>query len=240
MTQSSWPFANQDTSETQYSYLMSKFHEHGVFAVEDASSDCKVFGDSSGMQVKVPIGFAMIRGFMYWNDAQATVAIGAASASPRKDLVVLRLDPSVDSIVLAVKAGTPAGSPVDPSLTQTDTGIYEIPLARVNVATSTTTISAGIVDDLRPFLSRPFGRWTTNKRPSSPYKGQIGLNLTLMKPEFYDGSTWKIVGYDAADLTGTFAGTTSGDHTGLVKGKGFSIQQATPTPVGVGHVWISW
>lgn len=151
MAQSAWPFENIDTSESQFSQWARNIGE-GVKG-SSGGTELKVYGDSSGMQVKVPAGFAMVRGHYYSNTAIETVAIAAAHATlARIDSVVLELDPSANTILLTVLTGTAASTPAAPSLVQTDTGIYQIRLANVAVAAAATTISAGNVTDTRTFL----------------------------------------------------------------------------------------
>lgn len=69
-----------------------------------------------------------------------SIAISAAHASnDRKDIVVLKPDGTY-----AVRVGTPAGSPTDPTLTAGD-----VPLARVTVTANATTITTSDITDLR-------------------------------------------------------------------------------------------
>ena len=189
MTQSSWPFENADTTETQYSYLFDRLKSSGV-AGFPTDTALQVTGDSSGMNVKVAVGFAIVRGFMYQSDAIVTNTITASSSNPRIDLVVLRLDPSANSIVQAVVAGTPAATPSAPALTQTTTGIYELEIGRVTVPALASVISAGNVSDTRPCLSHGVGIWTTTQRPASPSVGRLGWSTTNNVLEVYNGSAW--------------------------------------------------
>lgn len=155
MAQTSWPFENIDTSETQFSQWARNIGE-GVKT--GALNELEVYADSSGMQVKVKSGQAMIRGHYYNNSAVVSLAITASDATnSRIDNVVLELDPSANSIVLKMVDGTPAGSPTAPSLTQTDAGIYQIKLAEVLVAATVTTINAGDVTDSRSFMATTTG-----------------------------------------------------------------------------------
>jgi hypothetical protein len=150
----------------------------------------KVFADATGMQVKAPAGFAIVRGHFYENTDEVLLELSPSGNNPRRDLVVLRLDASVDSVVLAVVEGTPAVSPSDPSLVQVPGGIWEEPLARVVVSASASTIGPNDVQDLRRFLGTQFGRWRTATRPSAPIPGTAGFNTTTGIPEFWNGSTW--------------------------------------------------
>ena len=150
MAQTSWPFENVDTSETQFSQWARNIGE-GV--KRNTLNELEVYGDSSGMVVKAESGQAMVRGHYYNNSAEETLVITAADPSnDRIDNVVIELDPSANTIVLKVVAGTPAGSPTAPTLTQTDAGIYQIKLAEVFVEAASTTVDAGDVTDSRSYL----------------------------------------------------------------------------------------
>ena len=150
MAQTSWPFENIDTTETQFSQWARNIGE-GV--KRNTLNELEVYGDSSGMVVKAESGQAMVRGHYYNNSAEETLIITAADPSnDRIDNVVIELDPSANTIVLKVVAGTPAGSPTAPTLTQTDAGIYQIKLAEVFVEAASTTVDAGDVTDFRSYL----------------------------------------------------------------------------------------
>jgi hypothetical protein len=151
MAQTSWPFENIDTSETQFSQWARNIGE----GVKVGSGDeLEPYGDGSGMNVKVDSGQALIRGHYYSNSATVTLTVTAADpTNPRIDLVVLELDPSANAIVLKVIAGTPAGSPVAPALVQTDAGVYQLKIAEVQVDAGETAIGALDVTDTRPFLA---------------------------------------------------------------------------------------
>ena len=150
MAQSSWPFENIDTSETQFSQWARNIGE-GVKT--GALNELEVFADSTGMQVKAKSGQALVRGHYYQNTAQETLTVTAADlTNPRIDIVVLELDPSANSIVLRVIAGSPAVTPAPQPLVQTDAGIYQIKLAEVLIDAAATTIAAGKVTDSRTYL----------------------------------------------------------------------------------------
>ena len=150
MAQSSWPFENIDTSETQFSQWARNIGE----GVKTGSlNELEVFADSTGMQVKVRSGQAMVRGHYYQNTAEVILTVTAADLSnPRIDTVLIELDPSANTIVLKVVAGTPATSPTPTALVQSDSGVYQFKLAEVLVATGAITIIAGAVTDGRTYL----------------------------------------------------------------------------------------
>ena len=166
MAQSSWPFENIDTSETQFSQWARNIGE----GVKTGSlNELEVFADSTGMQVKVKSGQAMIRGHYYQNTAEVTLTVTAADLSnPRIDTVLIELDPSANTVVLRVVAGTPAASPTPTALVQTDSGVYQFKLAEVLVATGAITIIAGAVTDGRTYLGA-----FTGTVPGSAITGEI-------------------------------------------------------------------
>ena len=150
MAQSSWPFENIDTSETQFSQWARNIGE-GIKT--GALNELEVFADFTGMQVKVRSGQALVRGHYYQNTAEVALSLEAADLSnPRVDTVVVELDPSANSIVLEVVTGTPGASPTPEPVVQTDAGIYQIKLAEIAVATGATTIAAGNVTDTRFYI----------------------------------------------------------------------------------------
>lgn len=150
MAQSSWPFENIDTNETQFSQWARNIGE-GVKT--GALNELEVFADSTGMQVKARSGQALVRGHYYQNTAEVALSLEAADlTNPRIDTVVLELDPSANTIVLKVITGTPAASPSAEPVVQTDAGIYQIKLADIAVGTGVTTINAGNVTDNRFYI----------------------------------------------------------------------------------------
>jgi len=190
MTQTSWPFENADTTETQYSYLFDRLKTSGVAGFPNDTA-LQVTAPGGTMTVTTAAGFAIVRGFMYYSDAVVTNTISASSSNPRIDLVILRLDPSANTIVQAVLTGTPAASPSAPALTQTTTGIYEIEIGRVTVPALATSIASGNVKDTRNCLSHGVGIWTTDQRPTSPTLGRLGWSTTNQVLEVWNGSAWK-------------------------------------------------
>lgn len=152
MAQSSWPFENIDTTETQFSLWARNIGE-GV--IKDAGEELEPFADGTGLVVKVKPGQALVRGHFYLSTAQTNVTIPAADlTNPRIDSVVLRLDPVANNILLAVAQGTAAAEPVAPTLTKTTAGIYELLIANVEVSPASAVIDAGDVSDERFIFER--------------------------------------------------------------------------------------
>jgi hypothetical protein len=150
MAQLSWPFESIDTSETQFSLWARNLGE-GV--IDGKGFELEPFADSTGMNIKVKTGQSLVRGHFYDNTAQETLTIANADlTNPRIDLVVLKLDPTANSILLTVLPGTPNVSPSAPTPTQTDGGVYEQVIAEVYVAAAAATIAPADVTDLRTIL----------------------------------------------------------------------------------------
>lgn len=114
-------------------------------------------GDS--MAVVVRPGACIIDGYLFVltddGGAAKRLSLAVSGTSPRIDLVVARLDlttaASGRKISLEVKQGTPGASPEPPELTSTAT-MKEIPLARVTISASATTIAADNIEDARVSL----------------------------------------------------------------------------------------
>jgi hypothetical protein len=169
MAQTSWPFENIDTSETQYSQL---FRNLGEGPIDGKGFELEPYADSTGMNVKVKSGQALVRGHYYDSTGTETILIPAADATnPRIDRVVLRLNPTTNAILLTLIQGTPAASPSAPALTQTDGAIYDLPLAQVYVAANETIIEPADVTDQRTI----FAPWTG----SVAISGVTGLTSAL-------------------------------------------------------------
>jgi hypothetical protein len=150
MAQSSWPFENIDTTETQFSQWARNIGEGVRVGTAD---ELEPFADNSGLNVKVRAGESLVRGHYYKSTAVETLTIAASDlTNPRIDSVVLELDPVANTILLKVLTGTPASSPVAPTLTQTDGAVWQQLIANVNVAANVFSIEAGDVSDERTFL----------------------------------------------------------------------------------------
>lgn len=114
-----------------------------------------------GMQVGVSSGFCVVPATAVSNGAyltglltNGTLTVATADpTNPRIDLVcvtVSDLGNSSSAAVVQIITGTPAASPVVPSLPS-----YSIPLAQVAVAAAATTISTGNITDERTWTAAP-------------------------------------------------------------------------------------
>lgn len=140
-------------------------------------------GAGANMSVDVAIGDAVIPrsdgtyGHPAWADAIYNVAITTADVSnPRRDIVVMYIDygnavstavsNNTNGVVkIIVVAGTPAGSPTDPSNATIQAAVGSgnpyIKLGRVRVGAGVTTIGNSVIDDLRVMATGlANGGWT--------------------------------------------------------------------------------
>lgn len=229
MTMTSWPYVAQDTTDIEYGRLFREMAASDGMAGSFGDTTLRVTGDSSGRQVKMAAGAAVLRGYMFYSTAVETIAIAANAGAARVDLVVLELNLSAplvaNRILPKVLQGT-SGSSTPPSLTQTDTGIYQIPLATVAVGNGVAVINAGDVIDVRDWMDQKYGAWTTARRPVSPRKYHLGFNETLGVWEYHNGTTWVAIGtvvLTSSAVTGilpvakggTGASTVAAARTGL-------------------------
>jgi len=108
--------------------------------------------DTPGRNAVIADGVAVIKGMVWRCDAPVNTPIPAASAQNRIDRLVLRLtrgattSPTV--IQPVVITGTPSGSPVEPPIVQTPTGIWDIPVSSW-LSTSAGAITT-LVDERAP------------------------------------------------------------------------------------------
>lgn len=146
----------------------------------------------TGLAVNVAAGRAIIQNRWIQNSAAMSLTIAAASETyARKDAVVIRLNWSSRAISIAVKTGTPAASPVAPSMTRNST-TYEMALAYVNVAANATSVT---VTDKRS--DSTVCGWVSVAQSTS---GEVDAQLNAMKTGFdgvvYDSPVEMVQGCD--------------------------------------------
>jgi hypothetical protein len=135
MAQTSYPFENVDTTENQFSQWADALALGS--GVVNTGNKLEVTPLALNAGVQVASGKAVVRGHFYQSTDVESFNIPAAPATQwRKDFIVLELDPAANSIVLARVQGTPAATlegAALPTLTQSETGVYQMPIAQVNV-----------------------------------------------------------------------------------------------------------
>ena len=166
MASSSWPSPDttREITDQQYEQLAGVGFPCGVAANMGGTS--VVYADNSARKVIIRAGkYATVRGHVWYSGTSTTDKMVAANSSgnPRIDLVVLRLTRATWNVTEEIVQGTPGATPVPPALTQDagTTGVWEEPLATVNVANGAATIAAADVTDVSSALSG--GRYLANQ-----------------------------------------------------------------------------
>jgi hypothetical protein len=142
-----------------HSDLMRAFSVMNNGVVGDYDNELAATGDGLVREVAIDSGLFFIQGHPLFFAEPTDVTITAnASGNPRIDLVVVSFtmpgeDEEGKAEIIAI-AGTPAGSPVAPSLTQT-TALWQESLAQVAVANGASAISQGNITDTRTFSTGP-------------------------------------------------------------------------------------
>lgn len=248
MAMSSWPYVAQDTTDVEYGRLYRETAGSDGMAGSYGDGTLAITGDSSGMQVKMAAGSALLRGYMFYNSAGGVVVpIEAPSLANRVDTVCLELNLSAptipERILPKVLKGT-SGSSTPPGVTQTETGIYQIPLATVAVDAGVAVIAAAKVSSVRTWMDQRYGAWTTNTRPASPRKYKLGFNETTGEWEYYTGAAW--VNLRAVDLTSSVVTGTlpiskggTGQTTAMAALNALGIYpQATAPAYAANRIWL--
>ncbi len=108
---------------------------------------------TSGLGTSVNTGDGLVQGFGFWSDAAVTLTCAAADpTNPRIDRAVLHADLSAHTGTIILLTGTPAPSPVPPTLTQTAT-VWEVSLYQVRVNAGQTTLTGGSLTDERTYAT---------------------------------------------------------------------------------------
>lgn len=107
--------------------------------------------------VLVSSGAANVNGTIYTNDANVSLSVDPnASGLTRIDTIILRKDVTAQTVRLVVLQGTPAASPVPPTLTQS-ASIWEIPLADLTLANGYATVLDSVIVRRHQFANAPEG-----------------------------------------------------------------------------------
>ena len=106
---------------------------------------------SPNMSVYAGIGGCFIDGYWMYNNAALNLGIAAnTSGNPRIDRIIVSID-EVNARVVSIQVlqGSPAASPIPPSLTQNSGSTYQLSLAQVYVANGVNQILPGNITDER-------------------------------------------------------------------------------------------
>lgn len=167
MASSSVPAPNVDpdldhvVDDVDYEKMVGAYSNSGLLGLPSDTSH--VYADGTALAVKYRAHKrALVLGKQWKSGAtefSSPTLTSNTSGNPRWDLVVLQLDRATWLVTEVVKTGTPAASPVlpslqrDPDVNGDGTGKWEIPLAKVVVRSGATSIAAADVTPFRAYLA---------------------------------------------------------------------------------------
>jgi len=234
MAEQSFPFENIDTTESQFSEWATNFQETGVQG-SPTGTELGITVTGSDLNLTIAAGQAFIRGHYYINTSDLVLAVTSAGVNTRIDIVVVELDPEANTIVTKIVSGEAVSAdPVAPTLTQSATGIYQLPISTLTLPASTVAITAGMLVDTRTFMGNRIGIWTTATRPANPTAYQtLGYNTTIESHESWNGTAW--VGFfDPITAEGDLV---VGDDTGQASRLGVGANDQVLTVVSGSPEW---
>jgi len=234
MAEQSFPFENIDTTESQFSEWATNFQETGVQG-SPTGTELGITVTGSDLNLTVASGQAFIRGHYYINTSDLVVAVPTAGVNTRIDILVVELNPTTNTIVTKLVQGEAVSAdPVAPTLTQSATGIYQLPISTLTIPNSTVVITAGMLTDTRTFMGNRVGIWTTATRPANPTAYQtLGYNTTIGSHESWNGTSW--VGF--FDPITTAGDLVVGDGTGQASRLGIGTDDQVLTVVSGVPAW---
>ncbi len=241
MDLTTFPTNRADASEANYAKIMITKFRDGVY--RDYLQSFEVYADSTGVQVKVKPGAALLGGFEAELASQTVLALDSADSSyPRIDRVILQLDRTDPSTIsLEVLTGNPASSPAAPSLTNNST-ISQLSLAQVRVDATVGTIVASRVSDERTYQavrgtgtvlpSRIYS--TTGKAGTSGWPADAGhehpIDVAALRNELFPAGT--VIAY--ASGASVPDGWLVGDGRAVSRSTYIRLWQAIGTTYGSG------
>ncbi|MFJ9037999.1 hypothetical protein ACIRF8_15570 [Streptomyces sp. NPDC102406] len=185
MAEFSAPFDGSPIStELQWSRQARRWGLDGVHALDPAATTLKVTASGSNT-VLISVGGAFVNGFYYYSDTSKPLTVPAnPGGGARVDLVVLRADVAANKVSAEYKTGGTSA----PTLTQDESGVWEIPLAQCTVAAGASVVTAANTVDRRYMTSR-------GVLPSIPGARPPALKNQLMvengKLYLGDGAAWR-------------------------------------------------
>lgn len=144
------------TTELEWRKMMRWLMEPGV--IDGQLNEMAVSQRAAGanMSVDVATGHAFLVGHMVISEAIESVPITSnGTGNPRIDTVVVGFDFAANTADIYALAGTPAGSPVAPTLTTDLATLWEIALANIAVAAGAVSIVTANITDQRNIVD-PF------------------------------------------------------------------------------------
>ncbi|NPU89975.1 MAG: hypothetical protein HPY87_08885 [Fervidobacterium sp.] len=124
------PYTAEHWSDTWRKLFTRDRTKQGVIQYYEGELNCT----SGTNSVTIDTGAGLVDGVFYENDASVTIDITTPISGTRKDYVVLRKTWATQTVRLALLTGTEGGT--EPTLTQVDGVVWEIPLWLVTITTA--------------------------------------------------------------------------------------------------------
>lgn len=221
---------------------------HGLYLGKEGvmgQDDFKVVERAAGVNMSVDVGpgRATVVGddnaaqgsYAVWNDAAKNVTLAAAHATNgRKDIIVARIKDAFysgvsNTFTLEVITGTPAGAADGSGASDPAIPNNCLPLARVTVVATATSIANAKITDLRNRVGTMAACdiiCTSSTRPTNPFVGMKIYEMDTAKALTYAGPTsgWNPPWNTAWGHVGSASVTTdNGGITSLVDLAGLSV-----------------
>jgi hypothetical protein len=231
VAESSWPSPSNSRVVDDPSYEKLALSYGPVAGVVGGfTSPQLVYGDSSGMQIKVAADrYALVRGHEWYSGSTIfTKPIGSnSSGSTRTDLVVLRLSRTTWDVTVVVIAGIPGSGAPSPTQNVGTTGSFDLPLATVTVTNGAATISAANVNYIAAHLRGDGGGYQVTQFASLAYVpvpqlGQQAILSTTGVIFYYAGTGWAALFVPMTSFTPVFtstSGTVNMGTAGILDGR---------------------
>lgn len=200
MAETSYP--NPGVTQVQHERLMGGAGASGVFG--HPADQGVVYAPNSGTrEIRIRANRrALVEGYGWENDGVELVRSLAANASgsTRVDLVVLRLDRAAWTVTVQVVQGTPGAGAPAPTYGTGSSGVWELPLAEVTVASGATTLGTSTVANRAWYIGSD-GQIRCMPTTRPPHEaGRVVWDITsgyLVST----GANWLVVGEDSGDTT---------------------------------------
>jgi hypothetical protein len=225
MPDSAGPFEGGTWSEAEWYRFAPAWAPSGVLGSTPAASASQgSFGTSaSGLTLSTSAGRAIVSGagFERVGATSTPVPANANATLSRRDRLVIRRDLAAKTVTIRLVQGTPAASPVPPSVTQNDAGIWELPLCSFLVPPASGTGLSGFLDErlwITPGAS-VLTAMTTDALLAQPALGEgtvaLVLSGTSRGQHVYAGSAWTRLGAWTESASSTFTWSLPGSPANL-------------------------
>jgi hypothetical protein len=169
----------------------------GVDGTQSAGT-CVPSLDTVGRNAVIGPGNVIIKGELWSCSSAVSTPIPGPSSQNRIDMLVMQLNRGATTAATVIQpvvlTGTPSGSPAPPAITQTPTGLFQIPICQW------TSTSAGALTGLTDIRQFSIDTWHSLAIPGSP----SGLSGAFR----YKAQRWDIVKIDATLVWSGSSGQT--------------------------------